>query len=101
MSPLSSATARQAIKPTDTHRPEIKAEQEKADGDAGQDGMRQRIAHQAHAAQLQEDAQGSGDQRHGDDRHQRPAHEGKIDKRADQSIVEHGVAQAAQISASG
>ena len=75
MTPDTSAVAMPARKPPRLIDHSEKPCGEKAEGGTGQDGMRHRIAHQAHAAQEGGDADRAAAERQRKNGNQRPPHE--------------------------
>ncbi|MCS5792856.1 hypothetical protein LNP59_10355 [Klebsiella pneumoniae subsp. pneumoniae] len=51
--------------------------------------MRQRIAHQAHAPQQQEDAQHGGAQRQRQTHHEGPTHKAEFNERLKEGVPDH------------
>jgi len=82
--------------PARRHRPERKPRDEKADGGARQDRMAHRVAHQAHAAQHQERADGTGAKREREAGDEGAAHEAVIGEGRDDGVVEHHAARPAE-----
>ena len=72
------------------HGPDVLPGQQVAQHHAGQHGMADGIAHQTHAAQLQQHTQRRRAQGHADDAQQGVAHEIEFDKRLAQQIPQHG-----------
>ena len=69
------------------HRRQREAEEHEAQCHPGQDGVAQRVAQQAHAAQRQEHAQRCRAQCQRQGRRQCPPHEGKLGERCQQQLV--------------
>ena len=74
--------------PAERHGRQRQARQQEGDGRARQDGVRHGIAHQAHAAQHQQHADGAAAQRQGEAGGQRPAHEAVGHERLDEGVIE-------------
>ena len=73
------------------HRKQIEPRQQEADRRTRQDGVRHRVADQAHPPQHQEHADRRAAQRQRDHGRERPAHEFEFGKGRDQRVIDHGV----------
>ena len=87
--PAPSAITKPAISPPAVMANSESPETQEADRRAGQDRMRHRVADQAHAAQHQEHADRPGAERERERADQRAAHEGELDERGDEGVVDH------------